>query len=305
MKRAPHPWVLLAFLALGLLVLSGCQRPKDQVVGRQASPTSAVVLAQGTPPPTEPGTVTIGIETPQTGISVTQAAGESGSPEISSGGGITPAGAEASPAPATETVATAVPEPTTVTVETGPSAATPETGPAAAAAGQTVSYTVQRGDTLYSIARRYDTTVEDIRAENNLSSNFIYVGQVLHITPGPGAGTSPTPGPGTGGTYVVQRGDTLIGIARRFNTTVEALARANNLTSPYVIYVGQTLTIPGGTGSAATATPATGQQQIYTVQRGDTLYSIARRYNTTVEAIRQANGLSSNLIYVGQKLVIP
>lgn len=303
MKRAPRGWVLLAFLAVSLLALSACQRPKDEVVGRRASPTSAVALAPGTPQPTEPGTVTIGIETPETGISVTQAAGESGAPEISSGGGITSADAEPTAPAGTELLPTAAPEPTTVTVETAGTTATPETGPAAAATGQTVSYTVQRGDTLFSIARRYNTTVEAIRAENNLSSNFIYVGQVLRIPAGPGS--SPEPTPATGGTYVVQRGDTLIGIARRYNTTVDALARANNLSPPYVIYVGQRLTIPGGAGPGPTATPGSGERRTYTVQRGDTLYSIARRHGTTVEAIRQANGLSSNLIFVGQTLVIP
>lgn len=306
MKRAPHLWVLLALLTASLLALSGCQRAKDEVVGPRATPTSAVVLTAGTPQPTEPGTVTIGVETPEAGVMATQAAGESGAPDVSSGSGISP-GPEASPTvPGTELIATVSPAPTTVTVETAPGeTATPTPAEAEAASGQTVSYTVQRGDTLYSIARRYNTTVEAIRAENSLSSSFIYVGQVLRITPGPGAGPAETPAPGTGGTYTVQRGDTLIGIARRFNTTVEALARANNLTPPYVIYVGQRLTIPGGTEPGVTATPGGGEQRIHTVQRGDTLYSISRRYGTTVEAIRRANGLSSNLIYVGQKLIIP
>ncbi|MEW9501765.1 N-acetylmuramoyl-L-alanine amidase family protein [Jeotgalibacillus marinus] len=90
-------------------------------------------------------------------------------------------------------------------------------------------------------------------------------------------------------TYTVQRGDTLSSIARRFNTTVDALVSLNELSEPNLIYVGQTLKV----------------SYTYTVQRGDTLSSIARRFNTTVDALVSLNGLSDpNLIYIGQTLKI-
>jgi LysM repeat protein len=150
-----------------------------------------------------------------------------------------------------------------------------------------VYHTVQRGETLFSISRRYGVTVQAIRAANGLSSNLIYVGQRLII---------PTGGGSTPVVYhTVQRGETLFSISRRYGVTVQAIQAANRLTST-TIYVGQRLLIPSG-GS----TPVV----YHTVQRGETLFSISRRYGVTVQAIRAANGLSSNLIYVGQRLLIP
>jgi len=103
--------------------------------------------------------------------------------------------------------------------------------------------------------------------------------------------------------YVVRWGDTLYSIARRHGTTVWALARANHLLNHHVIYAGQRLTIPG---RAATSTPPSSSRSIHVVRRGDTLFSLARRYGTTVQALARANGLRNhNLIYVGQRLVIP
>lgn len=162
--------------------------------------------------------------------------------------------------------------------------------PAAVADPETI-HIVQRGETLYSISRRYGVTVQALMAYNSLGSTTIYVGQRLLI---------PTGGPGAGNpiTHVVQQGDTLFRLARRYGTTVDAIMRANRLASTR-IYVGQRLTIP------LTAPPTPPPMTIYVVQRGDTLYSIARRYGTTVAAIQAANRLTSTTIYVGQRLLIP
>ncbi len=100
-------------------------------------------------------------------------------------------------------------------------------------------------------------------------------------------------------TYVVQPGDTLFSISRRQGVNVQALAAANGLTLNSWVYVGQRLTIPGSTGTPASP-PVTGDT--YTVQRGDTLFSIARRHGTTVAALKSANGLTRDTIYVGQRL---
>jgi len=155
-------------------------------------------------------------------------------------------------------------------------------------------YTVRPGDTLYSIARRFGTTVQAIvQANGILNPNQIFSGQVFWIPSSSGG----LPGSST---YIVQRGDTLYSIARRFGTTYRALAALNGLRYPYTIYVGQRLTI---SGSGAPTPPS---QRIHIVQRGDTLWSIALRYGTTPWAIAAANGLRNlNLIYVGQRLVIP
>ena len=113
-------------------------------------------------------------------------------------------------------------------------------------------------------------------------------------------------------THVVQPGENLFRIALKYGTTWPALAAANNLTNPNLIYVGQVLIIPapGGTTTPPsqpqpTAAPPT-TPQTYTVVAGDTLTSIALRFGTTVNALVQANGIvNPNLIYVGQVLNIP
>jgi LysM repeat protein len=114
------------------------------------------------------------------------------------------------------------------------------TGSVAHALSPCSYYTVQRGDTLYSIARRYGTTVQAIAQANGiLNPAYIYAGQVLCI---PSGGAPP---PVTGGYYTVQRGDTLYSIARRYGTSVWAIAMANNISNPSLIYPGQALLIPG------------------------------------------------------------
>ncbi|MCU0520287.1 MAG: LysM peptidoglycan-binding domain-containing protein [Anaerolineae bacterium] len=176
--------------------------------------------------------------------------------------------------------------------------------PAAAAPLADTTYIVQYGDSLTRIAARYGLTVGQLAAANGLGWNsWLYAGQRLNI-PG-SAAPAPAPAP-SGGGYVVQRGDTLMSIAARYGLTVGQLASANGLYWNSWVYVGQRLTIPGGSSPApapAPSTPSAGGTHV--VQRGNTLFSIARTYGTTVAALRSANGLASDLIYVGQRLVIP
>ncbi|WP_225408961.1 LysM peptidoglycan-binding domain-containing protein [Stigmatella hybrida] len=115
--------------------------------------------------------------------------------------------------------------------------------PAAASAQQ---YTVRSGDTLSGIAQRFGTTTGALAKANNISNpNRIYAGQKLSI---PGAGAAqPAPAPAPSSQqYTVRSGDTLSGIAQRYGTTTGALAKANNISNPNLIQVGQKLTIPGG-----------------------------------------------------------
>ncbi|HOB42518.1 MAG: LysM peptidoglycan-binding domain-containing protein [Bacillota bacterium] len=159
------------------------------------------------------------------------------------------------------------------------------------------TYIVRSGDTLYLIARRFGTTVEAIRRTNNLTTDIISVGQVLFL-PGP-TGAPPI----IGTDYVVQPGDTLFLIARRFGTTVQAIMSANNLTSTN-IYVGQRLRIPGGPRTAAQMRAQSGASE-YVVQPGDTLHSISAAFGIPVEAIIAANTMISSDIYPGQLLRMP
>jgi LysM repeat protein len=161
-------------------------------------------------------------------------------------------------------------------------------------------HVVSRGDTLYSVARRYGTTVNAIVQANGLrNSNRIYVGQRLVVS------TSGAAQPvATSGTYVVQRGDTLSSIAYRHGVSTQALASANNIYNQNLIRRGQRLVIPGAGTTAAPSYSSSGS--VHVVQRGENLYRIALYYGTTVYALASANNLSStSLIYTGQRLTIP
>jgi membrane-bound lytic murein transglycosylase D len=106
--------------------------------------------------------------------------------------------------------------------------------------------------------------------------------------------------------HTVRPGDTLGAIARRYRTSVDAIKRLNGLHSN-LIRVGQVLRVPsrGGIETAAPAPAATaGEQVTYIVRGGDTLFQIAQTYKTTVEKIKAENGLASDILFVGQKLVI-
>ena len=167
------------------------------------------------------------------------------------------------------------------------------------AQGSTV-HVVQRGENLFRIALRYGVTVNALAAANGLSNtSHIYVGQRLAI---PTGGSSPSPS----GVHVVQRGENLFRIALRYGTTAQALAAANGIANTNRIYAGQRLVIPGHGNTPSTPTQPTPSGQTYTVQRGDTLSGIARRYGVSAWALTQANSLRNpSLIYVGQVLRIP
>jgi len=124
------------------------------------------------------------------------------------------------------------------------------------------THVVQRGENLYRISLRYGVTMAAIAQRNNIANyNLIFTGQTLYIPAGGTVPPPPTPKPGstavppTTGTYTVVRGDTLGAIARKFNTTIQALATLNKISNPNLIYAGQVLQIPGGGGT--TPPPAT------------------------------------------------
>ncbi len=106
-----------------------------------------------------------------------------------------------------------------------------------------------------------------------------------------------------GGIHVVQRGETLSQIARRYGVSMAALAQANGISNPNFIYSGQRLTIPGASGGASSGGSAA--SGVHVVRAGENLSSIAARYGVTVAALASANGIANpNHIYVGQRLAI-
>lgn len=152
-------------------------------------------------------------------------------------------------------------------------------------------YRVVRGDTLTKIARRFDTTVQELADLNRISDpNRIYVGDILKIS----TTHSPEVSPDTQ-EYTVRRGDTLSQLARRFDTTVQSIVNMNGIPQPDLIYTGEILRIrPGNSSEFPNA---------YTVRRGDTLGAIAQRFHTTVVKLTRLNRIQNpNLIFPGQIL---
>ncbi len=148
------------------------------------------------------------------------------------------------------------------------------------------TYIVQKGDSLWSIANKFNMTVSELKNLNNLTNNLLSIGQVLKIKDSYSNGET---------TYTVQKGDSLWVIANKYGITTEELKSYNNLKSN-LLSIGQVLKIPQG---------KTSTENIYTVKKGDSLWTIANRYNTTVEKIKVLNNLTSNLLSIGQQLKIP
>ena len=145
------------------------------------------------------------------------------------------------------------------------------------------NYIVVSGDSLWSIAKKYNTTVDEIKNANNLNTNLITVGQVLTIPSSDELSD----------VYVVQSGDTLYKIAKQYNVTVKDLMDINNLTSNN-LSIGQKITVPRSIS-----------ENIYTVVAGDSLYKIANKYGITVDKLKSYNNLKSNALSIGQILKIP
>ncbi len=159
-------------------------------------------------------------------------------------------------------------------------------------------YTVERGDTLFSIAQKFGVTVEALRTANPqiIDPNKIYPGQRICIP------VPPVPECPGGFVYQVVQGDTIFLIAQRFGVTVQAILAANpQIVDPDKIYPGQEICIP-----LPPAPPCPGGT-IYTVVQGDTMFLIAQRSGITLQALIAANPqvVDPNKIYPGQELCIP
>lgn len=164
-------------------------------------------------------------------------------------------------------------------------------------------YVVKKGDSLYSIANKNNITVDELKKINNLTSNMLSIGQVLKL---------PTQDKVEEiAMYTVQKGDSLYSIAKKFGITVDEIKSLNNLTSNNLA-IGEQLMIKSSTGDEPINPEeecigtgyAEPQYIMHTVQRGDSLYTIARRYNTSVDNIKALNNLTNNNLTIGEQLKI-
>ncbi len=164
-----------------------------------------------------------------------------------------------------------------------------------------INYTIKPGDTIYSIARKYNVDVNTLMNDNALTSTNLKVGSNLRIRTNKNTiveecfGVDYTP-PDTVSsiTYTVKSGDNLYNIAKKYNTSTTAIINFNNLKNTN-LSIGQVLKIPSTNSNT---------DMIYIVKSGDSLYSIAKKYNTTVDKIKQKNNLKTNNLSIGQQLII-
>ena len=153
-------------------------------------------------------------------------------------------------------------------------------------------YTVKKGDSLWSIANKFGITVKKLKEINKLSTNILKVGQVLKISP------VDEVIPDEYLLYTVKKGDSLWDIAKEYGTTVETLKNINNLDNSNLT-INQQIFIPKDTKSSAE------NKNIYIVKKGDTLFDIAALKGVSVNEIKEANNLKTDLLQIGQVLNIP
>ena len=151
------------------------------------------------------------------------------------------------------------------------------------------TYIVKQGDTLYSIARQYNTTVDKLRKLNNLNTNTLSIGQILVLPIETDIDEYDI--------YVVKKGDSLWSISRKFNITVNDLIELNNLKN-LTLQPNQGLLVPKQENT--TDIPS----NVYIVQKGDTLWSISSKLNIPVQTLKELNNITSNLLSVGQQLIV-
>jgi LysM repeat protein len=175
-----------------------------------------------------------------------------------------------------------------------------------------IPYLVKKGDTLYSIARRYEVSIEELKKINNLQDESISIGQILKIPTNKefyysqslntsenlfSQGNKPI------SYHKVAKGETLYSISKKYGIPIQELKKINNLKSTK-LKVGQTIKIYQNLEKVAKK-PEEKEFIFYEVKEGDTLYTISLRHNVSIDLIKDLNGIKDNVIFVGQKLKIP
>ncbi|WMW42388.1 peptidoglycan endopeptidase LytE [Bacillus subtilis] len=171
-----------------------------------------------------------------------------------------------------------------------------------AASAQSIK--VKKGDTLWDLSRKYDTTISKIKSENHLRSDIIYVGQTLSIN-GKSTSSKSSSSSSSSSTYKVKSGDSLWKISKKYGMTINELKKLNGLKSD-LLRVGQVLKLKGSTSSSSSSSSkvSSSSTSTYKVKSGDSLSKIASKYGTTVSKLKSLNGLKSDVIYVNQVLKV-
>ena len=163
-----------------------------------------------------------------------------------------------------------------------------------------ITYIVKKGDTLYSIAQKYGTNVNNIINLNNLKSDNLSIGQILYIPDYYQDDDNEIP---NFINYVVKKGDTLYSIAKKNDLTQEQIIKDNSLNNDN-LKIGQNLKIRINKVLECYGNNYIPNEIYYIVKKGDSLYSIAKKFNTTVDNLKTINNLSSNMLSIGQKIII-
>lgn len=162
----------------------------------------------------------------------------------------------------------------------------------------TTPYVIQPGDTFFALAQRFGTTVAAIVSANPFADpNNLQIGQTVCLPSQPQFPACPERN-----FYTIKPGDTFFSLARRFNVSLDDLLEANPGVDPDRLFVGQIVCIP----LAVPPVTCPVGSLTYTIQAGDTLFTLARRFNTTVTSILGLNpGLVPEALLIGQRICIP
>lgn len=186
----------------------------------------------------------------------------------------------------------------------------------AAQSADAASYSVKSGDSLWTIAQKYNTTVSHLKSINNLSSDLIFPKQVIYTDKKASSNTSKkkSSAPASSGktTYTVKSGDSLSSIAYKYNVSINDLMKWNNLDSTLIfpgnVFIVNSSAANKSSSSASSKKTSSGSSSskgsVYTVKSGDTLSGIASQHGVTVSNLKKWNNLHSSLILIGQKLQI-
>ncbi len=176
--------------------------------------------------------------------------------------------------------------------------------------GNPTTYTVKKGDNLYEISKRFQIPVSELKKINNLSNDSLQIGQILNLVQNDLETEDEIVVMPIYENYTVKKGDDLYSIANKFNTSVDQVIKDNNLKND-LLSIGQVLKVKVGEEIIGIEECfGEGYEELgkryleHTVVKGDSIYSIARNYNTTVDNIIKLNNLKNTNLSLGQVLKI-